>query len=1223
MATTQKENYGIISFPLSRPVTTVMIFLTIFVFGWRSYQRLPINLMPEISYPTLTVRTEFEGAAPEDVEKLVTRPLEEMLSIVSGLVEISSVSSAGLSEITLEFLWNIDMNVAQQDVRDRLDLFEPPKEVTKKPIILRFNPNLDPVIRIGFTPPHNLSEEDKKRYLTTLRESVQKKLKSDLEAESGIAQVTVKGGQEEEIQILVDNKIIKSLGISLEDVVNSLASQNINVAGGKLLEGKTEYIVRTLKEFKNLDDIKNVIITTSSSPLTNIKQGLSLSPNIQPLSGATKGITNISNLPSTIRLKDIANVVWGTKERDSIIRINGEEAVEIEIYKEGDSNTVNVCNLVKDLLGIERKKSLSEIIDEKISLGLKPVARDSEGKHELSDSPSSRREEMKKKNILSSLPPDVKVHIISDQSQFIISSIEEVQNAAINGGFLALLILFLFLRDIRSTITIGFAIPISVIAAFLPMFMRGISLNIMSLGGIALGIGMLVDNSIVVLESIFRCREEGDDIRRSALRGTYEVSSAVIASTLTTVAVFFPVSFVEGIAGQLFRDLSLTVTFSLLASLLVALFLNPLFVSNTFTISYSSKKIILPVRIFNFYRVVKRESFSSAVIKSILYLTRKYLENTFVNLINTFRFTRSLTLLSAPIILFDVLFKTISWFLIFIIFYPLTILVSILLLPTILVVWLTVKAISYVLKIILYLPLTTFNFLFESLRIFYKYSLKNSLPYGPLFLIITLVLFVYSLSLLPRLGQELIPTLKQGEFSILYETKAGTKLEQTLEKAKRIENILMSHPLVETVTLQVGSESSKSESKGRNENKGTFTVLLKDRKSTTKIQDAIIEELRNKISPLPEENIVFTLPSLFSLKTNLEVQIFGDDLDMLRKVGERCIDVIKKINGVKDAELSIQPGYPEILIQFDNELLSEKGLTPAQVANTLRREIQGEIATKFNRGGDKIDIRVRTDQIYLKNLEDLRQLPITEGSTPIRLCDIAKITESVGPSDIRRIGQKRTAIITANIQGRDLGSVSEEVMNKLREVEKPREFFITLGGQNRELTTSYQSLRFALFLAVFLVYVVMASQFESIWLPFLVMFSVPLAFIGVILILYITNTSLSVTVFLGSIVLAGIVVNNAIVLIDYTNQLLKRGFSLSDAIVTAGTVRLRPILMTTLTTVLGLLPMLISGGEGSELRYPLALTIVTGLSSSTLLTLWIIPMANYMFSSMIGKATKR
>ncbi len=1223
--TTKQSTSYFISFPIHRPVTTIMIFITIIVFGWRSYQKLPINLMPEISYPSLTIRTEFEGAAPEDVEKLVTRPLEEMLSIVSGLVEISSVSSVGLSEITLEFLWNTDMNVAQQDVRDRLDLFEPPKEVTKKPVILRFNPNLDPVIRIGITPPNNLNIQDKNKYLTALRESVQRKLKSDLEAETGIAQVVVKGGQEEEIQILVDSKMLKSLGLSLDDIIRSLASQNINVAGGKLVEGKTEYIVRTLKEFQDIEDIKNVIVS-SSKALSSFESNPTSNLSIQSLSSTPTNFSDNIKKSAPIKLKDVAIVRWGNKERDTIIRINGEDAIEVEIYKEGDSNTVTVCNLVKDLLGIERKKSFSELIDEMMSLGLQPVARDTDGIHTLED-PKSRRELFKKKNLLSSLPSDASIHIISDQSQFIVRSIEEVQYSALYGGLLALLILYLFLRELRSTLTIGFAIPISIITVFIPMFMRDISLNIMSLGGLALGIGMLVDNSIVVLESIARCREEGDAVVDSAIRGTSEVGSAVIASTLTTVAVFFPVAFVEGIAGQIFGDLALTVTFSLLASLFVALFFNPLVVSKTHFVSENKQNIFSPLRIFLYYKNVRNKNIISSFLLSIVFLLRRHIRNSKNNLFEIFKYKHSQSKIKEIIrILFfpiNIILKIISWFILNLILYPFTFIVILLLFPFLLIFMLILLIFRKILQILLYIPLQIFHAGFESFRYIYKTSLSYSLKYSPLFIFLTGFFLIYTLKILPNLGQEVIPTMKQGEFNILFETRAGTKLEQTLQKALRIENKLKEHPLIERVTLQVGTESSKSESKGKNENKATFTVLLKDRNKNANIQDKIIDEIRSTLIPLPEESIVFSLPSLFTMKNDLEVQIFGDDLNTLKTVGEKCLQKVKNVIGVKDADISIQAGYPELLIQLDRELLADKGLTPMQVANKLRTEIQGEIATKFNRGGDKIDIRVRTDQTYLQSIEDLKQLSIVEGTTPIRLCDVAKIIENTGPSDIRRIGQKRVALITANIEGRDLASVSNEVLETLREVEKPREFFITLGGQNRELSTSYQSLRFALLLAVFLVYVVMASQFESIWLPILVMFSVPLAFIGVILVLFWTGTNLSVMVFLGSIVLAGIVVNNAIVLIDYTNQLISRGFSIHDAIVQASVVRLRPILMTTLTTVLGLLPMLVSHGEGSELRQPLALTVIAGLSSSTLLTLWIIPMANYMFSSMFQRVKNK
>jgi len=556
-----------------------MLFLTVIVFGWRSYQQLPVNLMPDISYPTLTVRTEYEGAAPEDVEKLVTRPLEEFLSIVSGMVQISSVSSPGLSEIILEFTWSTDMNVAQQDVRDRLDLFDAPDGVTEKPVILRYDPTLDPVIRIAITGPPledqggEPLEEDRqaleRQQLTGIRDAAERYLKSDLEAKSGIAQVEVKGGQEEEIQILVDAQQLKNLGLTLENISTSLAQQNINLSGGRLQEGKTEYLVRTLNEFEDVDEIRQSIISTPTG--------------------------------AQFRLEDVATVFMGTKERESVVRINGREAVALDIFKEGDANTVEVCNDVKDLLGFDRELGAIEQIQRRV------LARMEEnrsggggdggdgGEEDEDDAGASRA------SLLDRLPDGITRTLISDQSRFIIGAIQEVQDATIMGGLLALTVLFFFLKEVKSTLIIGVAIPISVIATFVPMYMRGItgdviSLNIMSLGGLALGVGMLVDNSIVVLESIFRCKEEGDGVLDAAERGTREVGSAVTASTLTTISVFFPIAFVEGIAGQIFGDLAMTVTFSLLASLLTALYLIPLIASRRSVAVHADKQVIWLLR---------------------------------------------------------------------------------------------------------------------------------------------------------------------------------------------------------------------------------------------------------------------------------------------------------------------------------------------------------------------------------------------------------------------------------------------------------------------------------------------------------------------------------------------------------------------------------------------------------------------------------------------------
>ncbi|HOD49845.1 MAG TPA: efflux RND transporter permease subunit [Candidatus Hydrogenedentes bacterium] len=1172
-----KEQYRL---AIRRPVTTAMVFLTLVVFGWKSYQGLSISLMPNISYPTLTVRTEYEGAAPEDVEKLLTRPLEETLAIVPGMVQISSVSSPGLSEIILEFTWDTDMNTAQQDVRDRLDLFEPPEEVTQNPVILRYDPTLDPVMRVAIVDTSQDLARQQER-LTQIRESAERHIKSDLEGELGIAQVLVKGGREEEIQVLVDAQKLKNLGLNLDTVSSGLAQQNINLSGGRLKEGKTEYLVRTVNEYKSVSEIRETLIVTPAG------------------------------VP--IQLWQVADVVQGQKDRDTVVRLNGGEAVELEIYKWGDANTVQVCNKLKDLFGFERKLSFWEMAADRVQKLRNAGVEDEE----------KRRSQDLRKTLLSRLPDPGQSEfvMVSDQSRFIVASIEEVQDTAIMGGILALIILAFFLKELKSTLIIGISIPISIIATFVPMYMREVSLNIMSLGGLALGVGMLVDNSIVVLESIFRCTEEGDGATEAANRGTNEVAGAVTSSTLTTVAVFFPLAFVEGIAGQLFGDLALTVTFSLLASLAVALYFNPMIASRPPMSLLADRDVVWLLRAYHEGRESGRGvvgSFLGAVPRSGRYM-RTWLTGAFrqdfkplATLLNK-GFRKGVlqglasavgTVLFAPFlaVLFAVrvLLKGISIAFIAVLF-PISVLL-------VAVYWI----VSRIVRIAVWVPFWLFEIAFNAFRDTYRVMLRSSLRFSALVLILALVLSVHAGWLIPKLGTELIPPLKQGEFGIRMEAPPGTRLEQTERQAIELEKIVRSFPIVDTVGVEVGSEKTKAESE-RGENVAEFTVTLKDPEENAQYQDAIIEQIRRELVARTGANITFTLPALFSFKYAVELQIQGDDIDKLREVGQTILASIEDVPGLKDAELNMKRGYPEVIIGLDRELLAAKGLTPDMVALRLRNEVQGDAPTEFNRAGEKVDIRVRTNRERLNSLRDLRQVSVIEGTPPIPLETVANIEVKEGPSEIRRIDQRRVALVTANVEGRDLGAVSRDIEARVGQIQMPEDFDWTLGGQNRELATSYQSLQFALLLAIFLVYVVMACQFESILHPFLVLFSVPLAFIGVVYALVIMNINISIMVFIGGIILAGIVVNNAIVLVDYVNQLRARGMTKREAVVHAGTVRLRPILMTTLTTVLGLIPMALSSGEGAEMRRPLAITVMAGLSSATLLTLVIIPMAYYLF----------
>ncbi|MBI2425585.1 MAG: efflux RND transporter permease subunit [Candidatus Hydrogenedentes bacterium] len=1179
---------------IRRPVTMAMMFVTLIVFGWRSYQQLAVNLMPDISYPTLTVRTEYEGAAPEDVEKLVTRPLEEMLSIVGGMVEISSISSPGISEIVLEFTWDTDMNVAQQDVRDRLDLFDPPRELTEKPVILRYDPTLDPVMRVAVAPDFSKyaggtpAKEEQYAALTAIREAADRQLKSDLEAETGVAQVAVKGGQEEEIQVLVDSQRVKNLGLSLDMVVNALAQQNINLSGGKLQEGRTEYLVRTLNEFASVEEIAGSIMSLPTG--------------------------------SQMRLDDVARVFLGTKERETIVRINQQEAVALDIYKEGDANTVEVANTVKDLLGLEREVTLGERIAKIFSEAMMSGGAAPAGAVEKTEEETANA--ARQRTLLDRLPANVNLSVITDQSRFITGSINEVKNATVVGGFLALLVLFVFLREMKSTLIIGVTIPISVVASFVPMFMGGITLNIMSLGGLALGVGMLVDNAIVVLESIFRCKEEGDGPVDAAERGTHEVSSAVISSTLTTVAVFLPIAFVEGIAGQLFRDLALTVTFSLLASLLAALYLIPLIVSRRGLTLDSSREVIWVLRAYRESRATGTTGKVSAALQVPL-LGMRYavagartaFHENFLPLTSAWAEARETRRPGARI--WALVFTLISpAILVLYLFQLLLSLVGALLTAIILLIcgiflaiYLPVRA---ALRILFWVPLQLFDVGFTGFRDLYAAVLTRSLRFSVLVLMGLVALSIHAGYTALSLGSELIPPMKQGEFGLRLEAPAGTRLEQTEARAGRVEEVLRSHPLVASVTVEIGEEDS-STSSDRGENMADFTIALKDPENNALIQDSVIEELRLAVQKVSSEEITFSLPTLFSFKTAIELQVVGDDLKLLKHLGEQALAVVQKVPGVRDVELSVKAGYPEIIVEMDRVLLASRGIPPGQVATRLRTEVQGDIATRFNRSGEKVDIRVRTDKELLSSVEDLKRISVTDTNPPIPLEDVAHIRVEEGPSEIRRIDQRQVVLILANTEDRDLKSVSDDIWAAVQKLERPAGYYFLEGGQQRELETSQNSLRFALILAIFLVYVVMACQFESIFHPALVMFTVPMAFIGVIYPLAWSGTDLSIMVFLGGIILAGIVVNNAIVLVDYINQLRARGVPKRIAVVEAGKVRLRPILMTTITTVLGLVPMISGTGEGSELRRPMALTVMSGLSSATILTLVIIPMVYYLF----------
>jgi multidrug efflux pump subunit AcrB len=1296
-----------------RPVAIFMVVLAIAVFGYVSYQQLPLNMMPDISYPTLTVRTDYPDTAPEEVENLISRPIEQRLGVVSNLVSITSVSRPGLSDVILEFGWGTDMNDAVQTVRENLDRLNLPRGVNR-PLILRYDPTQDPIMRVGIYGQGNLF---------VLRQIAEEEIKQELEALKGVAAARVKGGLEDEIRVEISERQLSQMGLSINTINRRLQEENVNLAGGSLLDGQTEYLVRTLNEFRKIEEIADLVV------------------------GERNGIE--------IRVKDVGSVYRTNKEREIITRVNGVESVEIEIFKEADANIVATAQRVTDrLFGTPGQLEYAQ------KLKANEIKQAKAGDRKAQVKQFVQMKEMTS-FIAFSLPDDVNMELLSDQSTFIESSVNEVKQTAVVGGILAILVLYIFLRNPSNTAIVGLAIPISIVATFAPMNVFGVSLNIMSLGGLALGIGMLVDNAIVVLESIFRCREDGDDIVMATIRGTGEVGGAVFASTLTTVAVFFPIVFVEGVAGQIFGDMALTVVFSLLASLGVALFFIPMLASREVNLGGGESgegrlREMTQSQILQLRSVVSLRAMADArekgdmglgavagrVLVGLPWLLGEYV----ARLLWVVGVAIAVLLKAVLVILAGLLFFPVAFFvqklrkkatagevwqsicswaeghdlfgrawvrliwdnllafqtpqtlgndlvgqlrwnwgavkrvprwvwqgsvlkrilkivpgilgevgvLMLFILGPVYFLLRFLIFTVLILVGKTftlalmltfLSALTaLVLLALLALPiLSPILFLFESsfsvvqsgYSPFIRWALKNRLTV----VLGAVVPFVACwVLLLPTLGTELIPQVHQGEFHVDVSLPVGTPLEATDKTVKLLEERILQAPDVGNISSAVGVDKTAISSSDQGEHTGVISVVLPEEKvdseqgvfsrwvqdvirfpgrvwggirgesPTAKREDRLMADLRNRFSDLPQVKADFARPALFSFKTPIEVEIRGYDLPTLTRLGREAESVMSDIDGLYDVQSSLQRGNPEVQIVYNRDLLAKYDLNVRSVASLVREKVQGNVVTRFREADRRIDVLVRVDEADRSGVSDLRRLVVNpNGQVPIRLSAVAGIEVHEGPSEIRRIDQQRAVLISANVSGVDLGTMTVLIQQTLEGMDIPQDVSVVIGGQNKEMETSLNSLTFALALAIFLVYIVMASQFESFIHPLVIMFTIPLGLIGVIVVLFVTGIPLSVVVFLGMIMLAGIVVNNAIVLVDYINHLRRTGLSKMESIVQAGEVRLRPILMTTSTTVLGLLPMALGLGDGAEIRTPMAITVVAGLISSTLLTLVIIP----------------
>jgi HAE1 family hydrophobic/amphiphilic exporter-1 len=1049
----------LIDFAIRRRVTVIMCTVAITLFGLVSLSRLNLNLLPDLSYPTLTIRTELPGAAPLELETLVTRPVEEAVSIIRNVRQVRSVSRAGQSDVTLEFVWGTDMDLAGIDVREKLDLLQLPLEA-QRPLLLRFDPSSEPVMRLAFHDAAERAAGDTIDRLKALRRFADDRLKPDLEAVEGSAAVKVSGGYEDEVQVFVDQQKLAQLGLSIDAVTRRIRAENVNLSGGRLEQGTQRFLVRTLNEFETIEQMANAIIAT--------REG-------QP-----------------VYLRDVAEVTRGYKDREAITRVDGREAIELAVYKEGDANTVQLAEGVRD-----RIEALGD-----------------------------------------TLPEGTEIRTVYDQSKFISAAIGEVKSAALIGGLLAILVLYAFLRDARATLITGIAIPVSVLGTFVLMYAFDLTLNIMSLGGIALAVGMLVDNAVVVLESIVRKQERGLERRDAARLGTAEVATAVTASTLTSVAVFFPMVFITGVAGQLFKDQSLTVTFALAFSLVVALTLVPMLAAGRPPVAAPGSGDRSPV--------------PRGRIGGVL--------------------DRALSTLAAGGR------RMAGW-------------------------------IATGLKFALSPLVRIAGAVTGWAETRYPSAIRWALAHPGRTIGGAVALFVLTIAfILPRLGTELIPQMSQGEFNVDLRLPPGAPLEQT-DRAVLAAQHASSELGTVALAYSVAGTGNRLDANpvDAGENTGRLSITLQQGAGRAEEEQAM-QGLRASLENLPGVQYRFSRPSLFSLSTPLEVVVSGYDLDRLRVAAETVRERMSSDERFADVKTTVEAGNPEIQIVFDQERATQLGLVVRDLADRVVNSVRGEVATRYKLREKQIDVLVRSVDTRAASLEEIRNLIVNPGADfPVPLSAVADVRLSIGPAEVRRVGQERVAVVSANLAHGDLGSAVESLQGIVEQLALPVGTTAFLSGQSEDMQDSFRSMEFVLLLAVFLVYLVMASQFESLIHPFVILLTIPLAITGALWALWLTGTTVNVVAYIGLIMLAGIVVNQSIVLIDAVNQARERGLTKHEAIVEAGRLRLRPILITKLTTILGLLPMALGIGEGAEVRAPMAITVIGGVLLTTFLTLLVIP----------------
>jgi HAE1 family hydrophobic/amphiphilic exporter-1 len=1126
-----------------------MVVLAVVVFGGVSYSRLDVSLLPDLNYPTVTVRTEYPGAGPRDVDERITEVLEKRLATTGGLVSMTSVSRSNFSDITLEFRWDAEMAAVRSDLDAKIAAAMLPDEA-KRPLILPYDPNLDPIMRIAVSAKGR-SDAD----LALARRIAEEEVEKELKKLDGVAAAKIRGGREREIAVHLNEAALRRSGIRLAEVSDALRSANRNEAAGLINEGPIEYIVRSVNELRSVEEIENLVVR------------------------------RINGVP--VRIRQLGTVEEAFKDRELAAFLDGKESVLVEIYKKADANLVAVAARVRD----------------RISGDAPAAATKSEGGGRRRRGGHRRRGGgsgiASRGNLETTLQQWVSLSVLTDQSRFIEGAIREVRDTAVLGGVLAVLVLYLFLRNGLVTFIAASVIAICIGATFAPMFIAGVSLNIMSLGGLALGVGMLIDNAIVVLETSARRRAEGHPPLEAAVLGVKDVAGAITAATLTSVCVFFPIVFVEeaGIAGQIFRDLALTVVFSLLVSLAVALFVIPTCLA-TFQGMRPRGGARRRVRRFGWAGLVvgDRAALAWSKLRRRNIAPRLWLGLWWVIALPFFLIGRLLSTAGTVVaLLFGGVFV----------------------------------AITRATRAVLWPLVTGFQHAYEALERVYVPFLSRCLHARSAVLLIAIGTLAFAGWRAAQLSPDLIPESLTGEFELKISFVPGTPLEQTVARVHRAEEAIRALPEVEWTATTVGAEADADRAADEGEHTAMMTVHLARDAQLAGAERDVRREVERILRRQPDAQPPQILPaSLFRFALPLKLVFFGGgetDLPRISRAAEQSAAGIRGLPGITSVRVGHGRGAREVRLKFDRDALFRFGLTTEEVATRIQSKLQGRIPTSLVEGSARTDIRVRVAEDDRASIRDLMELNVADpGGRPLPLSMVlaGDLTVAEGPGEIRRVGGRLAATIEADYEGLQLDRVSEQA----REIATPAALRngvdLQVLGRSEEAQRSSRALLFALLLAVFLVYAVMAAQFESLVQPLLIMVSLPLAGVGAILLLDLLDLPLSVVVLLGSILLVGIAVNNAIVLLDCMNRRSLTAPTRRDAILEAARERLRPILMTTMTTVLGLLPLTgvlallpgadllplgLGGGEAAELRSPMAITVIGGLMTSTLLTLVVVP----------------